>query len=190
MLAYTSGDLFHSMQMQTHYRDQGNEAKAKTYEQEGADASKNLTLEGLAYGTVSKLGAIQKIAKRTELAKLWGIESKYVNFERKVFTETFKEGDVLYQYRIPGENKGNYYVKSLDVKPGDVGLDPTDYTEIYKVTITAKEAKALNSTHRENAPYWKDVIKNVDNPRITPGGGEQIYSRDIKTFADFQKIEP
>ncbi len=190
LIAYTTGDLFHSMQMQTYYRDKGNEEKAKTYEQEGADATKALIIEGLSAKFVSKLGALQKIAKRETLAKLWKIECRYVNFERKVFTETFKEGDVLYQYRIPGEDKGNYYVKSLEVKPGDVGLDPSEYTEVYKVTITAKEAKALNSTHVENAPYWKDVVNNVDNPRITTGGGVQIYSSEIKASADFQKIVP
>lgn len=190
MTAYALGDLTHSMQMQTYYRDKGDIAKAKTYEKEGAEASKNLIVDVFATAVVSKLSNLQKIATRKNLAKLWGIESKYVNFERKVFTETFREGDVLYQYRKPGDAKGNYYVKSLDVKPGDVGLDPTEYTEVYKVTITAKEAKALNSTHAENTPYWKDVVEGVENPRITKGGGEQVFSRDIKNNATFEPIEP
>ena len=181
MLAYTSGDLFHSMQMQTHYRDQGNEAKAKTYEQEGADASKNLTLEGLAYGTVSKLGAIQKISKRIELAKIWGVASKYVDETKAVFTQTLKEGDILYQYRIPGTDEGSYFVRSLDIKPEQVGITSEHYTEIYKVTVNS-ENKVLVSNHKKDVGYWRDETK------VLEGGGEQLFSKDLKNNASFEKI--
>jgi RHS repeat-associated protein len=46
MIAYASGEAAHSMQMQTHWRDRGNEAQAKKYEKEGAEATKELVVFG------------------------------------------------------------------------------------------------------------------------------------------------
>ena len=129
-----------------------------------------------------------KILARKGLAKRWGIDSDYIDFESKVFTETLEKDQVLYQYRKPGTSEGSYYVKSLDVKPGDVGLVAEDYTEIYKVTVTSENAKVLNSTHKKDAPYWTDVINNAEKPRATQGGGEQIFSRDLKNNAKFEKL--
>lgn len=100
----------------------------------------------------------------------------------RVHTVNLEESAVLYQYRIPGTSEGSYFVKSLDVKPEQVGLSSAEYTEVYKVTLT-KRTKALSSTHQENAPYWR-------NPEITTeGGGEQLFSREIKDNATFEKIE-
>lgn len=56
MIAYASGEAAHSMQMQTHWRDRGNEAQAKKYEQEGAEATKELFI----FGGVSAVGSIAK----------------------------------------------------------------------------------------------------------------------------------
>ncbi|KAA2215630.1 polymorphic toxin-type HINT domain-containing protein [Chryseobacterium sediminis] len=56
MIAYASGEAAHSMQMQTHWRDKGNEAQAKKYEQEGAEATKELVV----FGGVSAVGKIAK----------------------------------------------------------------------------------------------------------------------------------
>ncbi len=181
LLASSYGDFFHSMQMQSYYRGQGNENKAKSYEKEGAEATKDLTLNGLASKVVSTLGKIQKITKRKELTKLWNVASDYIDETKPVFTQTLKKGDVLYQYRIPGTDKGSYFVKSLDVKPENVGLLSKDYSEIYKVTV-GSNLKILKSIHKENVGYWRDKTT------ILEGGGEQIFSKNLKDNATFEKI--
>src|SRR5690606_15323480 len=86
------------------------------------------------------------IDKRKDLARNWNIQSDYIDFSKKVYTETFKEGDVLYQYRIPGTDAGSYYVRNLNITPEQVGISSKHYTEIYKVTI-GKDTKSLISTH-------------------------------------------
>ena len=122
-----------------------------------------------------------RILKRFNLAKQYNIATDFIDFSKKVYTTTLKKGDVLYQYRIPGTNEGSYFVKSLDITPAQVGIDPSDYTEIYKVTLD-KDSKVLISTHKENTPYWRNPEKTLD------GGGEQIYGESIKEKATFEKI--
>ena len=56
-LAYNAGAATHSMQMQSYWRDRGNNAAAKKYEQEGADATANLSLYGA--GTLGMQGIKQ-----------------------------------------------------------------------------------------------------------------------------------
>jgi len=131
---------------------------------------------------VSKLSHFAKINVRTNLAKSWGIATDYINFEKAVSTQTLNGGKTLYQYRIPGTDKGNYFVESLDITPEQVGLKSSDYSEVYKVTL-AQDAKVLKSTHKKNATYWRDKSQK------TEGGGEQIYNAEIKNTATFEKIE-
>lgn len=50
MLAYSAGNTAHSAEMQSYWRRRGNEAAAQTYEQEGADATKDLAVAGAFYG--------------------------------------------------------------------------------------------------------------------------------------------
>jgi hypothetical protein len=123
-----------------------------------------------------------KFLKRFNLAKKFGIASDFIDYSKKVYTKVFKEGDVLYQYRLPGTDKGSYYVRSLDVTPEQVGISSTDYTEIFKVTLD-KDVKTLISTHKKDAPYW------INPEQTLEGGGEQIFSRDLKYKATFEKIE-
>lgn len=123
-----------------------------------------------------------KYLKRFNLSKKFDIATDFIDYSKKVYTQTFKEGDVIYQYRIPGTDKGSYYVRSLDITPEQVGVDPSDYTEVFKVTLD-KDMKALISTHKKNTPYWRNPDKTLD------GGGEQIFSKDLKDNATFEKLE-
>lgn len=60
--AYIMGDLVHSAQMQTYYRTGGNVEKAKTYEPEGAEATKFLFLGLAAEGAICSVGKIIRTA--------------------------------------------------------------------------------------------------------------------------------
>jgi len=131
---------------------------------------------------ISKLALLAKIGARTNLAKSWIIATDYIDFEKAVSTQTLSEGKTLYQYRIPGTDKGSYFVESLDITPEQVGLKSADYSEVYKVTLT-QDAKVLKSTHKKDAPYWRD------KSQTTEGGGQQIYNTEIKNTATFEKIE-
>lgn len=46
MLAYSAGNAYHSAEMQSYWRDRGNETAAQKYEQEGAVATKDLVIVG------------------------------------------------------------------------------------------------------------------------------------------------
>jgi RHS repeat-associated protein len=141
-----------------------------------------IPVERLVAPIISRLAS--KVPARRALMKIWertGFASKYADDAKPVFTQTLKEGDVLYQYRIPGTTEGSYYVKSLDVKPEHVGISSSDYTEIYKVTVRS-DNKVLISTHKENIGYWRDEAK------VLEGGGEQIFSRNLKENATFEPI--
>jgi hypothetical protein len=39
-----------------------------------------------------------------------------------VYTKAFQAEEVLYQYRIQGTDAGSYFVKSLNIKPENLGL--------------------------------------------------------------------
>jgi len=125
--------------------------------------------------------AAKLLNEREQLAKNWGIHSDFVNFTKKVYSETQTKGETLYQYRIPGTQAGSYFVKSLDIKPEDVGLLSSEYTEVYKVTVN-KSTESLITTHIENAKYWRD------NTTTLEGGGQQIFSPELKSNATFEKI--
>jgi RES domain-containing protein len=102
--AYMMGDFVHSAQMQTYYRDQGNEAKAKTYEPEGAEASKGLavvlTFEGVAYGVGKLLSAGSKLNLRVY---------RYEKPERVSGTWAINEYNIAANHRYTGSGQGGVY---------------------------------------------------------------------------------
>ncbi len=120
--------------------------------------------------------------KRVNLASKFDIKIDYIDFSKKVYTQTLREGDVIYQYRIPGTPEGSYYVRSLDITPEQVGISSRDYTEIYKVTVD-KDNKALISTHKKNTFYWRATDQKLE------GGGQQIFSKDLKDNATFERVK-
>jgi len=61
---FSTGKLFHSAEMQTYHRDRGEEEKAKSYELEGAEASKELFIEGLVAGAGYSVSKVYKATKR------------------------------------------------------------------------------------------------------------------------------
>ncbi|SFQ31208.1 RHS repeat domain-containing protein [Parafilimonas terrae] len=109
------------------------------------------------------------ISARKQLASNWGIHVENVNFEKQVFTQAADVNTTYYQYRIPGTEAGAYYVKSLDITPEQVGLLSSEYTDVYKVTVT-KRSQTLVSTHIEDAKYWRDGNSPVQ------GGGQLVLN--------------
>jgi RHS repeat-associated protein len=70
-IAYSWGNMMHSAQMQTYHRDAGNEAKAKEYEAEGAQATKELTVEGIFWVGGKGLGwGISKVSQVVKVARV------------------------------------------------------------------------------------------------------------------------
>jgi RHS repeat-associated protein len=132
---------------------------------------------------VRTTNTVTRIAGRMQLAKRWGIETAYINFKEKVYTETLKDGVELIQYRLKGaEGTKGYYFAKAGTKPEQIGLKPEDIAETYKV-ILKEDVKVLKSTHIKNkAPYYSPNAKAVE------GGGEQIFSREIKNSAEFIPI--
>ena len=49
-IGLSAGNVFHSAEMQSYWRDRGNDKAAQKYEQEGADATKDLAVAGTFYG--------------------------------------------------------------------------------------------------------------------------------------------
>ncbi len=121
------------------------------------------------------------ISTREDLATKWGLHSEYVDFNAPVYTEFAEENETLYQYRIPGTDKGSYFVKSLDITPEEVGLSSSEYSDVYKVTVR-KRTNTLVSTHQRNTTYFRN-----NNVKLV-GGGEQIYSPELKNNAIFEKL--
>jgi hypothetical protein len=125
----------------------------------------------------------EKRRARELLLKSWGVRGDFVDVNKSVYTQTLDaETSFLYQYRIPGSEKGSYYVNSLDITPGQVGLDASDFSETYKVTLNT-DFKVLNSTHKVDSEYY------LNPGQLTPGGGKQIFSKDLKNNAKFELIE-
>ena len=121
------------------------------------------------------------VSERMNLAKLWKVATDYIDFDKAVFTKTIKEGTELVQYRVKGTEGtfGNYYALP-GTKPESIGLDPNDIVETYTVTVK-KDTKVLVSTHKTDSPYYKDHSVTVE------GGGQQMFSRDLKENASFEK---
>lgn len=129
---------------------------------------------------------VSKASKRKGLAtKRMGSESKtkYVDTNLPVYDKTYNVGDILYQYRKPGESEGKYFINSTDITPEQVGLLSSEYSEVYKVTINQKTS-GLVSTHTKDAEYFLDKTKTIE------GGGKQIYAPKINSSsATFEKIK-
>ncbi|MQP63248.1 hypothetical protein GFJ99_11120 [Flavobacterium sp. LMO6] len=128
----------------------------------------------------------QKIQIRKTLAKSWGLQTDYVNFDEKVYTETLEEGTVLIQYRLKGYEgtKGVYYALP-GTSPEQIGLRLDDIGETYMVTTKGSQ-KVIFSTHQKNlAPYYDKFGNPVE------GGGLQIKSDvlNYETNSSFKKID-
>jgi hypothetical protein len=68
-IAYSFGTMMHSAQMQSYYRDRGQEEIAKTYEAEGAQATKELIFEGglsVIFKFTGKLISVTKTLRKGE----------------------------------------------------------------------------------------------------------------------------
>ena len=102
--AYFFGDLVHSAQMQTFYRDRGDEAKAKTYEKEGAEASKflvfGLALDGAGYG----VGKLTRTAGKLNLRVF-----RYEKPERISGTWQINEFNIAANHRYIAPGNGGVY---------------------------------------------------------------------------------
>jgi RHS repeat-associated protein len=155
------------------------------------DAYRGILLPVMSGSSIRKItqGAdAYKLAKRIEgrksLAKRWGLEMEYVDFNKQVFTETLEEGTELIQYRLKSNTKGNYYAYP-GTTPEQIGLRSEDVVETYKVTVKGNQ-KVVKSTHISNeAPYYDVSGKTVE------GGGIQIKSDNLKieTNSTFELIE-
>lgn len=147
------------------------------------------TFKGALNGTYkifSELPLNQKIGLRESLAKNWGLEMEYVDFNKPVYTETLEEGTVLIQYRLKGYEgtKGKYYALP-GTKPEQIGLRTEDIGETQMV-ITKGQQKVIISTHKENlAPYYDKAGKPLE------GGGKQIKSDNLsfEVNSNFKKID-
>ena len=102
--AYFFGDLVHSAQMQTFYRDRGDEAKAKTYEKEGAEASKflvfGLALDGAGYA----VGKLTRTAGKLNLRVF-----RYEKPERISGTWQINEFNIAANHRYTAPGNGGVY---------------------------------------------------------------------------------
>jgi RHS repeat-associated protein len=137
-----------------------------------------------AYGGASHMASAELKAQRMALADEWMGDAnmtKYVDFNKKVYTSNIQEGVELVQFRLKGsEGFGNYYAP-VGTKPEQIGLISSEIEATYKVTVD-KTTKVLNSTHTTNATYYRnESIKVV-------GGGKQIYSPELQNNATFTKI--
>ncbi len=147
------------------------------------------TFNGAFSGTYKVFNSLpinQKINLRQSLAKSWGLEMDYVDFNKSVYTETLEEGTVLIQYRLRGYEgtKGLYYANP-GTKPEQIGLRTQDIGETQMV-ITKGQQKVIISSHKENSsPYYDKSGAPVE------GGGQQIKSDNLKfeTNSTSKKID-
>jgi len=94
LLAYTAGEAFHSMEMQSYWRTRGNEDAAKKYEQEGADATRELAIIG-------GLSATTRILSKafTPLMKLCFVKGTLIStLEGFKKIEDIEVGDSVWSY--------------------------------------------------------------------------------------------
>ncbi len=112
--------------------------------------------------------------RRKELARLWGIAEKYIEFSKQVYKTEIKEGAELIQYRVAGTEGtiGNYYALP-GTKPEAIGIKPNDVIETLHVKVKTSTS-AIISTHKKDIPYYKDGTTTLE------GGGTQIYSKELK----------
>lgn len=113
-------------------------------------------------------------------------KTKFVDLNRNVSIAETNQGSKLYQYRKKmhdgkeNPTAGNYFVRSKNITPEQVGLLGKDY-ELYEVTVGNK-AKVHISYHEKKTKYW------ADNKTDVIGGGEQIYSNEIKV-TDYIRLQ-
>ena len=129
-------------------------------------------------------GAGNKIAARESLAKVWGLEMEYVNFEKAIYTDVIEDGTTLIQYRLKANTKGNYYAYP-GTTPEEIGLRSEDIMETYEVIVKGNQ-KVIKSTHAKDlSPYYDLTGKPVK------GGGLQIKSDNLKleTNSEFNPLD-
>ncbi len=186
-VTYEVANIFGEIHIAQNAERMGNQAAADMHYENAYGSAANLTMAWgatklLAPITEGLLVAASRVSKRLELAEKWKIRTEYIDFEKPVYTSTLKKGEELIQYRTKGaEGYGSYYAKP-GTTPEQIGLSSSDVVEQYRVIVN-QDSKVLFSTHKKNATYYKD-----DSIKIK-GGGQQIYSRDLKNNVTFQKIE-
>jgi hypothetical protein len=176
--AYFWGNVMHSAQMQTYYRDQGNEFRAKQYEKEGADASIGLILGLAAEGAVFSVG---KIAKTVKNWKVKIVDSNLVNAEFKSagYAAPYKsnvtlgvmetQDKITNLVRLSGPNnvKGSWVTTAKEIE----GLSPAQlknkFSLKYEPTLVTPVSIEAKSTIRIGEAAGVKQFK-------TDGGGFQI----------------
>ncbi|MCO5268369.1 MAG: polymorphic toxin type 46 domain-containing protein [Brumimicrobium sp.] len=187
MAWYMLGNEINATDRYNEAKANGNKESEAKYKEQMETYGPGATMSAFTEVAPVVASSIMKGARKSLAMKWMGSESKtkYINFNKQVYTKTYTEGSVLYQYRVPGKSEGSFFVTSLSVTPEEVGLLSSKYTEVYKVTTTAKKVNALVSTHIKDAKYFADGVTPVK------GGGKQIFSKEINSStAKFEKINP
>lgn len=100
-----------------------------------------------------------------------------------MFSRVYEKGQVMYQYQTEKGQVGNFFVESTSTIPEEVGLLSKDYVRIFKVELTEK-VEVLVTKHGKGLEYWQD------GKTITKGGGEQLFSTEVKNKAIITEIPP
>ena len=175
--------FLHELGSEMNATDNYHEAKINGNEKSAAEHKQRMEAHGLG----ATLGAVAEIAPsafastmryaRESLAIKWMgsvSKTKYIDFNKAVYTTTVKKGTELVQFRVQGTEGtiGNYFAP-VGTKPAQIGLDPNKVVETLNLTVTV-DTKVLVSTHIKNASYYAD--KSV----ILDGGGQQYFSKSLK----------
>jgi hypothetical protein len=175
--------FLHELGSEMNATDNYNEAKANGNTQEAAKQQERMKAHGpdVAMGAVAEIApfAIAGTIKyaRQDLATKWmgsASKTKYVDFDKPVYTTTIKEGTELIQYRVKGDEGtiGNYFAP-VGTKPSQIGIDPSDVVETLNLKVKI-DTKVLVSSHTKNATYYANESVSLE------GGGTQYFSRSLK----------
>ena len=97
-----------------------------------------------------------------------------MEFSKQVYKTDIESGTELIQFRVTGNEGsiGNYFALP-GTKPESIGINPADVVETLQVKVKTTTS-AIVSTHKKDLPYYKD------GTTVLPGGGTQIYSKELK----------
>jgi RHS repeat-associated protein len=186
---YFLGGVVHSAQMQTYYRDQGNEFRAKQYEQEGAEASIGVILGLAAEGAIFGIG---KIAKTVKNWKVKLVDSNIVNAEFKSLgyaapykanvslgvMETTEEVSNLVRLSGPNNVKGSWVTTAKEIEGLSAAQLKDKFSLKYEPTLATPISIEAKSTIRVGeAAGVKEFGTNGGGYQIEVLGGKINYGK-------------
>ncbi|PXW14305.1 intein/intein [Chryseobacterium sp. CBTAP 102] len=183
LVAYEAGSAYHSMEMQSYWRSKGKTTEAKKYEEEGADATKNLSIYGVsaAAGGLLKYKPCGCFISGTQVLT----EDGYKNIE------DIREGDLVWAYdEKTSDLKAKRVIKTYALNFSQIfkiyiGDEVIEATHEHPFFIGGKWLNADQLKEGDYVTLYDNTTKRIDRINFISKGNFNVYNFEVEDYHSY-----